>query len=108
MSSVVADQGSLQIHQDTYSAFVEQIPNIPELSFWLSRQQDDATRPYTLNEEFNSSSWVLRSDSLTILSDADKIEIVKNARQSIREGMQDLDPEIRQLVNQNLKSLIWK
>lgn len=43
-----------------------------------------------------------------VVSEADKTQIIKNARESIRANIQDLDPDIRQLVNDNFKTLLWK
>jgi hypothetical protein len=107
MTDIAAHGYSVHIQQPEY-ALVQQAPNVPEFKQWVLNEQRKKTQPYVINNLWDEWTTSTVSPASSSLTNEEKIKLIKSANEAIVSEVKDLDPEIRQLVNENFKDLLWK
>ena len=106
-SAVTQDQITYQT-QVSHSSYIEYIPTIPETDLWVKFRKAEATLPYQIVDNLSDNSYLLNAFTTgESLDDDDKIALIKRTHEIIVKDTKDIDPEMRQLVEDNFKSLLW-
>lgn len=109
MASAVVQDQLFYCDPFTSSASAEAIPVIPETTFWLQLKEAQESLPYTMPIDWAGSSSVFGpKPTVEELTKAEKLSIIKNAHKSLNANIRDIDPDIRKLVNDNFKKMVWK